>query len=55
MPRETEPLNSYDRRQVHLALQDQPDLKSFSVGEGAARRVTVAPRTADPAPNPELQ
>ncbi len=55
VPRETEPLNSYDRRLVHLALQDQPDLKSFSVGEGAARRVTVAPRSLDPASNPELQ
>jgi spoIIIJ-associated protein len=55
VPRETEPLNSYDRRQVHRALQDLPDLKSFSVGEGAARRVTVAPRQPGPASNPELQ
>jgi spoIIIJ-associated protein len=55
VPRETEPLNSYDRRQVHLAFQNDPDLKSFSVGEGSARRVTVAPRSADPASNPELQ
>jgi spoIIIJ-associated protein len=46
VPRETEPLNSYDRRIVHIALQERPGLKSFSVGEGAARRVTIA--VADP-------
>lgn len=56
-PRETEPLNSYDRRIVHLALQAAPDVRSFSVGEGSARRVTVAPRL-DPSPpgsRPEVQ
>ena len=41
--RETEPLNSYDRRIVHLAVQDEPGVRSFGVGEGAARRVAVAP------------
>lgn len=55
VPRESEPLNSYDRRIVHLALQDEPDLRSFSVGEGAARRVTVAHRLLGPAHNPEVQ
>jgi spoIIIJ-associated protein len=51
--RETEPLNAYDRRIVHLAIQDEPGLRSFSVGEGSARRVTVAPAASDaggPAP-----
>jgi len=55
VPRETEPLNSYDRRIVHLAIQDEPDLRSFSVGEGAARRVTVAPRPPGPADTSEVQ
>lgn len=55
VPRETEPLNSYDRRIVHLAVQEEPDVRSFSVGEGAARRVTVAPRPLGPAHNPEVQ
>jgi len=38
-----EPLNSYERRIVHMALQDEPDVRTFSVGEGMERRVTIAP------------
>jgi spoIIIJ-associated protein len=41
-PRTTEPLNAYERRVVHLALNDEADITTFSVGQGAARRVTVA-------------
>jgi spoIIIJ-associated protein len=44
--RTTEPLNAYERRVVHLALNDEPDITTFSVGQGAARRVTVAPAEA---------
>jgi spoIIIJ-associated protein len=53
--RETEPLNSYDRRIVHLEVQELPGLKSYSVGEGSGRRVTIAPADASPAPTPEVQ
>jgi spoIIIJ-associated protein len=42
-PREIGPLNSYERRIVHLALADAPGVRTFSVGEGSDRRVTVAP------------
>lgn len=42
-PRETRPLNSYERRIVHVAVSEEPGLRTFSVGEGADRRVTVAP------------
>jgi spoIIIJ-associated protein len=56
-PRTTEPLNGYERRVVHVALTDQADITTYSVGEGAARRVTVAlaeekgsPPAADTAP-----
>jgi spoIIIJ-associated protein len=42
-PREMEPLNAYERRVIHVALQGEPGVVTFSVGEGAARRVTVAP------------
>jgi spoIIIJ-associated protein len=42
-PRSTEPLNSYERRVVHMTLTDDPGVTTYSVGEGAARRVTVAP------------
>jgi spoIIIJ-associated protein len=50
--RTTDPLNSYERRLVHVALAEHPRVKTFSVGEGADRRVTVAlrERTQDGAP-----
>lgn len=41
--RTTEPLNGYERRVVHLALNEEPGVTTYSVGEGSARRVTVAP------------
>jgi len=51
-PRTTEPLNAYERRVVHVALTDEPGVTTFSVGEGAARRVTVAPAEAASAVDP---
>ena len=42
-PREMEPQNAYERRVVHVALQGEPGVTTFSVGEGSARRVTVGP------------
>lgn len=42
-PRTLEPQNAYERRVMHLALQDEPGVETFSVGEGLERRVTVAP------------
>jgi spoIIIJ-associated protein len=51
-PRALPPLNSYERRQVHILVAELPDLASFSVGEGSDRRVTLArrepPGDADP-------
>jgi spoIIIJ-associated protein len=38
-----EPLNAYERRVVHVALQGEPGVTTYSVGEGSARRVTVGP------------
>ena len=55
VPRETEPLNSYDRRIVHLAIQDEAKVRSFSVGEGTARRVTIGPEETAPAGTTEAQ
>ncbi len=46
--RTMEPLNAYERRIVHLALQEAPGVTTFSVGEGRDRRVTVAPKGAEP-------
>jgi len=48
--RTTEPLNAYERRVVHVALNDEPGVTTYSVGEGAARRVTVAPAEEKPPP-----
>ena len=42
-PRELGPLNSYERRIVHVALADVAGVRTFSVGEGGDRRVTIAP------------
>jgi spoIIIJ-associated protein len=34
----------YERRIIHLALRDHPDVTTQSVGEGNRRRVTIIPR-----------
>jgi len=38
-----EPMSPYERRIVHLALRDNPDVTTESVGEGAHRKVTIIP------------
>jgi spoIIIJ-associated protein len=42
-PRTLEPMNAYERRIVHVALQAEPGVTTYSVGQGSDRRVTVAP------------
>ena len=41
--RTMEALNSYERRVVHVALQGEPGVTTYSVGEGPDRRLTIAP------------
>jgi spoIIIJ-associated protein len=42
-PRSMPPLNAYERRVVHMALSDEPGISTASSGEGAERRLTIAP------------
>ncbi len=50
--RETEPLNAYERRIVHIAVSEQEGMKTFSVGEGLDRRVTIALKGPGDEPDP---
>jgi spoIIIJ-associated protein len=44
-PLQTEPLNSYDRRLVHNAFKDDPDLTTWSPPDDArVKRITIRPR-----------
>jgi spoIIIJ-associated protein len=38
-----EPMSPYERRIVHLALRDHPEVSTESVGEGDHRKVTIIP------------
>lgn len=38
------PLPPLERRVVHIALQDRPDVETESVGDGNSRRVVVKPK-----------
>jgi spoIIIJ-associated protein len=43
-----EPMPPHERRIVHLALREHPDVTTESVGEGDRRKVTVVPRRPNP-------
>jgi spoIIIJ-associated protein len=43
-PGELEPMNSTERRVIHLALKDDKDVETASRGEGSYRRVVVSPK-----------
>jgi spoIIIJ-associated protein len=48
-----EAMPASDRRVIHLALRDRSDVETYSIGEGPARRVVVAPkRVVRPAAGP---
>jgi spoIIIJ-associated protein len=39
-----EPMPPHERRIIHLALRDNPNVTTESVGEGDHRKVTIIPR-----------
>ena len=39
-----EPMLAYERRIIHLALADDPDVTTESVGEGETRKVVIMPK-----------
>jgi spoIIIJ-associated protein len=41
-----EPMNGRDRRMIHVALRDAPDVATMSMGEGRYRQVVVVPKGA---------
>ena len=41
---ELEPQSPRDRRIIHLALADDPDVYTYSEGEGSRRRVVISPK-----------
>lgn len=41
-----DPMNGRDRRSIHIALQDEPDVATMSSGEGRYRQVVIVPEGA---------
>ncbi len=48
--RTLEPMNPYERRIIHTAVQEIEGVTSTSFGEGASRRVVIAPEGKEPRP-----
>jgi spoIIIJ-associated protein len=46
-PQRLDPMNSNDRRLIHVALRDEDDIATMSHGEGSYRQVVVVPKGAD--------
>jgi spoIIIJ-associated protein len=40
-----EPMRPAERRIIHMALADHPDVTTHSIGVGEDRRVVISPKT----------
>jgi spoIIIJ-associated protein len=49
-PQSTRAISAYQRRIIHMALQDDPDVQTHSKGEGSLKRVVIIPRRKTPEP-----
>ncbi|MDI6809096.1 MAG: R3H domain-containing nucleic acid-binding protein [Candidatus Eisenbacteria bacterium] len=47
-PQTTELLTPRERRVIHLALRDHPDVTTEGLGEGSVKRVRIFPRITEP-------
>jgi spoIIIJ-associated protein len=47
----TEPMGASERRVIHLALNEDPDITTFAIGDGLVKQIAIAP--IDQAPPPE--
>jgi spoIIIJ-associated protein len=54
MPFHFSPMNSRERRILHLALRDASDVRSESVGEGPIRQVVIVPADMKTLPEPVI-
>jgi len=41
------PLNPQERRIIHVTLEDDPDVRTFSLGNSLMRTVVISPKNAD--------
>ena len=54
VPYQFNPMNSRERRIIHLALRDYKELRSESLGQGQFRHVVVLPLNAPSLPEPPM-
>jgi len=48
LPFTMEPMSAFERRVIHLALADHPDVTTESTGEGEMRKVVIIPKKPRP-------